>query len=199
MSLINDALKRARQAQVQSAAQPCLAPLAAPPLSPVEYSRHSAAPLWVLPASGILAACALLLLIHWWRSTPVPEVQANLKSPPQTAGLLEPTVPSSAVEFSTPVEPASNPALSISPAPVTDLVAPAVAEPVALTAQPIDEAPQSELQLQGIFYRGSKPIALINDQTVTVGDHMESALVLAITRQTVTVVQGSRTNVLSLR
>ena len=78
---------------------------------------------------------------------------------------------------------------------------PAVAStPPPAPPAPVAEAPTSfpPLKLQGIFYRPSKPSALINRQTVFVGEHVDGAEVVAIAPQRVTVRWRGQTRVLTL-
>ena len=57
---------------------------------------------------------------------------------------------------------------------------------------------KGQLKVQGIFYRERDPSAIINGQTVSVGDHVGSAKVIAIERQSVTVEIAQERKVLSL-
>ena len=60
------------------------------------------------------------------------------------------------------------------------------------------DTPLPELKLQGIFFRAVKSSALINGQTVFLGDDVEGAKVVAIERQVVRVLWANKTNVLRL-
>ena len=57
---------------------------------------------------------------------------------------------------------------------------------------------KGQLKVQGIFYRERDPSAIINGQTVTVGDRIGTAKVVAIERQSVTVEIAQERKVLSL-
>jgi hypothetical protein len=66
MSLINDALKRARQAQPLPAPAAASDPLLQPVLEP---PRHSSHPVWVVPTMGAaLVLIASIFLVLWWRN-----------------------------------------------------------------------------------------------------------------------------------
>ena len=65
--------------------------------------------------------------------------------------------------------------------------------------QPITSEAAATFRLQGIFYRMSHASALINGQTVFVGDELEGAKVVAIERQVVRLAVAGKTNVLRLR
>jgi hypothetical protein len=71
-----------------------------------------------------------------------------------------------------------------------------------LAATPNPEPPKTVTpKLQGIFYNPSRPAAVVNGKTVYVGSRAGEArdfLVLEISRQSVTVANGSQTNVLVL-
>jgi hypothetical protein len=53
-------------------------------------------------------------------------------------------------------------------------------------------------KLQGIFYRPDRPSALLNGRTFLVGERSGDCLVLAIDRQSVTLVSAGQTNVLRM-
>ena len=65
-------------------------------------------------------------------------------------------------------------------------------------ADPPRTGPKGPLKVQGIFYRERDPSAIINGQSVSVGDRIGSARVVAIERQSVTVVIAQERKVLSL-
>jgi len=58
--------------------------------------------------------------------------------------------------------------------------------------------PKGPLKVQGIFYRERDPSAIINGQSVSVGDRIGAARVVAIERQSVTVEIAQERKVLSL-
>jgi hypothetical protein len=58
--------------------------------------------------------------------------------------------------------------------------------------------PKGPLRIQGIFYRPNSPSAIINGQTVVVGDKVGSARVIAIERQSVTIEIAEQRKVLTL-
>ena len=67
----------------------------------------------------------------------------------------------------------------------------------------LDDAPvpsnAETFRLQGIFYRPSRPSAVVNSQTVYVGDTVGSGKVKAITRENVTLIVDGESKVLTLR
>lgn len=91
------------------------------------------------------------------------------------------------------------PIASASPVPV-----PVPAPPPAPAAPPIPAAtpaPNSfpQLSLQGIYYRPSRPSAVINSKTVFVGDKVQQVKVLAIDRYEVTVQWNNEVRVLAFQ
>jgi len=172
MSLINDALKRAKQTQQEN--PPPTPPLQFRPVEPTQEG-HPRSPLIIVGAVlGLTLAVALGGSLIWvvaqQRSTSLqvearPITEAAPADPPP-APLLE--------------EPAAAPA--ITPAEAITNALPAVAE----------------LKLQGIFFNPRRPSAVVNGKTVYVGDRVSGFHVFAITPATVTLGTANQTNVLSL-
>jgi hypothetical protein len=99
----------------------------------------------------------------------VAEHAANPTSSPQT-------IPSSEV-------PATNSTALPKPEPQPA----ATSAPTAVaTTQPRPENPQPEFHLNGIIYTAAHPSAMVNGQTLSVGDEINGATVLTITRDKVT-------------
>lgn len=238
MSLINDALKRARKA-------PRRAPETSSgeaPLQPAEGAASAASrSRLALPLLGGVA----LVLAGWffwqWWTGPV--------QPPPTAATQPPTnrLAAAARAASNVVQAISNRAApptidatnapvvaaqETSPAKITNAVAqtesatstielaaapevrpkatnPAAASDTASTAAaaaapistttPLRSVNFPPMQLQAIYYRLSKPSALINNRTLYLGDEIEGARVVAIERHTVRLEMGGRTKDLTLK
>jgi HD-like signal output (HDOD) protein len=73
--------------------------------------------------------------------------------------------------------------VAVVPAPTVTNLPPAIVVP----------KPQPEFRLQGIIFASVRPSAMINGQTVNVGDQLDSATVVAISRTTVTLqINGQR-------
>ncbi len=169
MSMINDALKRAQQAQDEQ-------PSAAPPLKfqPVAPGQE-VSPRSPVVIAGVVVGLAvivgagglLLWLVAHSGATPL-EVEAR---------------------------PVKAPALLVDPPPAPLAAAPETvtnAEPVVVPP------PAPELKLQGIFFNPRSPSAVVNGRTVYVGNKVNGFEVLAITPQAVTLATATQTNVLSL-
>ena len=212
MSLINDALRRAKQAQQKNPPPPA----DGPPIRPVEPAPHPSA------AQRLLLALAALIVVvpaslFVWKSSQ----KSGSSQPSAVAVSASPTRPATAPE-----------AALVSSAPRTESVAPMpepantqkpLAASAAITAAPppspaqIEPQPQPQapsnapapapeppapkpppLKLQGILYRPPNSVAIVNGKTVGVGDRLGDALVLAITQSRVIVVVAGQTNELSL-
>ena len=167
MSLINDALKRARESQRNDP------PSGAPPLPPVESPARSGAG-WILAAAAILflAAVGVFLGPAWFGS----------KAPPTaTAKTPEMIAPKPAeISPSPPAAPVTPPALvtspGASPTPATNTNPPPAA--VAVVQLP---------RLQGVIFNATRPLAIVNGKTVNVGDRVGDFQVKQILQNSVIV------------
>ena len=208
MSLINDALRRAKEAQQQTPPPPS----PEPPFRPVEPAQQCARRGLGLLLPAALAAVALLVLLLAWvwahpRGTATPiEVNARTASTPQA------TAPASAL----PIQPAPIQAPAPAPAPTTPL-GPSLAvnatdtppdEPLAGSEEtettnapaitpPLPPKP-APLRLQAIIYNPRRPSAMIGGKTLFVGDKVGDLRVVAIDKESATLAGAGKTNVLSL-
>jgi hypothetical protein len=179
MSLINDALKRANEVNPQ---EPPPAE-GAPPLRPAEHKPRPAWSLVVFP----LLALVVFALAGWFLVKGYYAAQ-QLKSPQTTVSARE----------SQPEEsPRETVVTNARPPIVEQVVAAPVTNPPAVTAE---SSPPSmpAIKLQGIFYRPSRPSAMINSKTVFVGDRVGEVKILSISRETVTLEFEGQTKVLTL-
>lgn len=201
MSLINDALRRAKQAQLDT---PPADPAPVAQFRPVEPSvqpaRHGLG--LMLPISLTLVALLALLLL--WelskrgsspspvaahmlpseQSAPTPPAEASPlpATPPvmSTTGSVKPTIANAPDNSAN-----TNAAATISDATDTNQVANA-------------EPPPAPLKLQSIVYSPQRASAMINGRVVFVGDHVRDLKVTAIHRDDVVLIGAGRTNLLSL-
>jgi hypothetical protein len=159
MSLINDALKRARESQRNQ-------PPGAPPLPPVESSTRGGAG-WILTAAAILflAAVGLLLGPIWF----------GHKSPP--AGVAKTT----AIPAPPPVAAAPVRVANTAPS-ATNTTPPAVTN---TNPPPPVVAVEQLPKVQGIIFNAAHPLAIVNGQTVNVGDRVGNYQVKQITQNNV--------------
>ena len=222
MSLINDALRRASQQKRARAPEPS----SLPPLQPVEYRRRPN--LWplaiIVPSVCILLGLAgffFWAFAEHRRSVPPPATTSAAadsrdERTESTASVGTDPVVERRAEFLT-----HQPAEAVSPAPqplVTEAPTatkgpPAVprvvvsvtnassaaetnTNPEATAAEAPAAAPPPKLQ--GIYYSRSRPSAVLNGKAVRVGEIIEGVRVISIERESVTLEQGGKTNVLRL-
>jgi hypothetical protein len=211
MSLINDALKRAKEAQ-QQAASPLTPGPQLRPAEPLPRARQGLG--LTLPVA--LAALALLLAFMVWqlaqRQSPVRAMTPPPPVPQEKAEATPAAIPgdvAAAAPASVPApvtvpapEPASAPVAAASPTPASAQPPPAASQtPVTPNPAPMVEpvAPKPPpLRLQGIVFNPARPSAVINGRTVFIGDRIGEQRVLAIDRESATLAGGGQTNILSL-
>ena len=221
MSLINDALKRAKHAQQRSA--PPSAP--SPTLRPVELAQRKPSNISILLPLALVVLVSVGGIILWLAisaggarlsSTTVAQARsvstlapaATATSPTLTAVRGEPDVqPSLQVVAATfPIisgseqVPTSSQNQSSSAQPIT---APASPELTAMPTQAVvmvngPPPPPPLPKLQGILFRPERPVALLDGKMVLVGRSSGDYRVVGISQQSVTVVRGGETNVLEM-
>jgi len=206
MSLINDALKRAKQAHTENPTPPPDLPFRAAEPSQNRTSGFPLLPVAALVIVLVLGGGLIFLALQTREAAPqVVHAAQSVTSP----------MPSPAVE--TPSTETPGGPISIAPASTTPPTTPAT--PQAAVASPATDSPAGSTagtpvvvtnleplkpalpKLQGIFYHPSRPSAVVNGRTAYVGSHVGEArdfLVLAISRESITVGNGSQTNVLAL-
>jgi len=194
MSLINDALKRAKQAHTENPS-----PTPDLPFRPADPAHARTPGVPMLPL-GLLAATVLLgggLILLALLKRDAPQV---VHATPADAT----TAPASSPDLAAPVTstPAAVPVVQSPTAAKVDSPAPTGSTPEVSVATPVPEPPKPvPPKLQGIFYNPTKPAAVVGGKSVYVGSRVGEArdfLVLEITRESVTVANGSQTNVLVL-
>jgi hypothetical protein len=207
MSLINDALKRAAEADQQRTGDS--AP--ATPLQPVDHPPRRNWAGWVvlLVLLGGTLAFAAIHLGRWAGGSGATPPGPTAKSPPAadpassasvTAATARPAV--QADTNLTPRRVESPPLASpVAPTPVADQV------PTAPPSAPTEGAPVPaavvetrfpELKLQSIVFRLRNPSVLINGQMLNTGDTVEGARVVRIERHAVTMEWQGQTKLLRL-
>jgi len=194
MSLINDALKRAKDVQQQT--PPAAEGPALRPVSPADEKRASGAKTFLfVMVVAVIAGNVLLWLA--FREKPVAKAAAPAASqivatPVEPAPVAE--APQASVPEPLPAAPAPAPAPS--PAVEPAVVSTNAAEPADKVVFTEPERP-TVLRLQSIIY-GSRPSAMIGGKFLFVGDSIQGHKVIAIDKETVTLVGEGQTNVLSL-
>ncbi len=192
MSLINDALKRARQAQQEN--PPVTPPLEFRPVEAASRENRRTNLLAVGLTLVIMAILGLSGLLVWFVS------QSR-----------HPAVPVTAREVVAPAAPPTNAALLSPPPPAAQdagVLKPIVPQPedlglpntnrVTVAIETPAVPPPPPLKLQGIFFNPQNPSAVVNGRTVYLGDRVNGARVIGISPVAVTLVSATETNVLSL-
>lgn len=177
MSLINDALKRAKAAH--TAGPPGAVTASAPLHAAGEDHHRSNEPLLVLLALLILftvLAGIFALQIKRHRL-----VDAAAPTPHTAPVVTAPAIPAQTI---------GSPTQSAAVAPTNT--------PIAGTLSPEQPPPPAPARLQAIFYDPVRPSAMIGGESMFVGDSLGNFRVAAITRTTVTLVSPTRTNLLTL-
>lgn len=230
MSLINEALKRAKQAPVRPVVSAAADPLLQPAVKSSPDPRWMT---WLIPAAAaITLLLAVTFLAIWWSHAPraaeplqgTPVRPNTLVAAVQTARSTAATVAlqstGSEDDSNSPSQTdaaASPQALAAQPLPQAISVAPpataAPAAPPKAKVPPTDapdtggtvesETSHSEdefaYKLQGIFYRVAKASAVIDGQTLFVGDEIGGSKVVSIDRNSVRLLRSGRSIVLKLR
>ena len=189
MSLINDALKRA------SEVPPPPPPVETiPPLRPAE---HKSTVGW--PTVVISVILLFVVAMGGWFVFKGLQAGQQLSADPLLVYSRE-----TKSEEPAPSEQAQvQPILAPEPLPAVEL---AKAQPGKSEGAPTNTAqtavdplsPAPVFKLQGIFFRPTKPSALVNSKTVFVGDKIAKAKILAIGRESVTLEYQGETKVLTL-
>jgi hypothetical protein len=208
MSLINDALKKARATQPMGAASgvtpgPALRPRSAP-------RRKGASFLTLAIAVVLLLAAALL--VAWYHAgrenlvarAKTPAVSAASKPLVETALATVPAVQPARAQIVSPAPaetPAAQPVVEVRAAP-PQIVSPPPAQVMPPHVRTLSNAPKPvarTYKLEGIFYSPKGPSAVIDGDLVTVGSEVQDGQVVAIDNESATVVTtAGETNVLVL-
>ncbi len=216
MSLINDALKRAKEAQRRAPAPPS-SQMQFRPVEPAERARYGLGLL--LPAALAFAAVLALFCVWQWAQERMPAEprEARARAPRAAPATIasQPVAPSSAAadqaaQASSPAEPSPRPDAVSEVAnllPVTSSATPA-GPPLAqeqgsndtgstTIASPPPPKP-TPLRLQAIVFNPKRPSVLINGKTLFIGEKLGDARVVAIDQESATLVGGGKTTVLTL-
>jgi hypothetical protein len=202
MSLINDALKRAKAAQPPASAGPSVQ---FRPVEPSQQNRWS--------SRGILAVIAVILLVVAFAGVLItarklqPSIPAQAHSATSSAHSVE-APPQADVPALAPATTLPTPSASVgqqSPAAPNQSASPSLVQQASVPeaaneAAPVEFVPSQPAppRLQGIVWTSTHPSAMINGKTVFVGDKFGDGRVTAITKDSATLVASGETNVLTL-
>jgi len=215
MSLINDALKRAKQAQDQNADGSSGSGPALEPAGPDQAALAGHGLSKRLPWLTLAGAAFLALVLVWQgcqRSSPNKNVRARALTPatnmhaahpaptpnPQVTETPPAPLPSAKISAAPASEPAATPAAS-EPTKQSASVATNPPVPTAPTVAVPPPAPAVHLKLQAIVFHPTHPSAIVNGKTLFLGEKMGEFELVAVDRQSATLVAGGRTNLLVLR
>jgi hypothetical protein len=210
MSLINDALKRAKEAHQQVPVPPADLPFR--PVEPAQQSARRSLGLLLPVALAVLALLVLFLAWQWVQRSAAPKpLEAAALTPPALATAPAQAIPAPVAAPGAVPVPASQPkppapAAAATPAvgtadgapdsPVVDVQESPVTNSVPVAApEPPKPVP---LRLQAIFFHPKRPSAIISGKTVFVGDKVRDLRVVAIDQGSATLAGAGQTNVLSL-
>jgi hypothetical protein len=207
MSLINEALKRAKQAQE-------IVPSTPPPnldFRTVEPARTAQRNQSMMLIAALCTVVILALLLVWLL------IQSSGSSKPTSASPLIANAAPAAVQPAAPTPPEAPKLAPSSVSPQATVSEPIAPEPVK-SAQPIAErqadtapaiqAPPAEVaqtpkpaapRLQSIVFNPKRPSAMISGRIVFIGDKFGEWRITAIDQESATLVSSSLTNVLILQ
>jgi len=207
MSLINDALKRAKQAHKDN--PPPTPDLQFRPPDPAQRRSSGPPMLLIVAVVVVFALIGLFVVVALRKREPVPSVaNARQTSTPVMQTTAVPAANSGSAAALTRQTTQTNPAptvalsrASIEAATLSNLFASSASTDAATNVTTVaDSTPPKPAvpKLQGIFYRPERPSAVINGKNVYVGSRVGELQVLAITQESVTIASATQTNVLSL-
>lgn len=190
MSLINDALQRAKQTQQQN--PPPTPPLQFRPVEPAPPNHRRAPLLFVGLVLALILVVALGGLVVWFVAQ---KSNGELRAAARTVNEPVATLTADSPVASIPT-PAPAPASKVEPSLAT---APVESETNTVAVTTTVEPPKPLApKLQGIAFHPIRPSAVVNGKNVFIGDRVSEFRVLAITRGSVTLGSATATNVLSL-
>jgi hypothetical protein len=191
MSLINDALKRATQAQ--SATKP--APEMETTMKPAPQPRTVGLPVYFTPVLLFIVSGACWFLVKGWDIRRQNSVASTKTLPVQAREIEE--APSLPADEGSELPIPANRQFALNDRPSVSSATSLPAESALASAA--SDVGTATFKLQGIFYRPTNPSAVVNAKTVFVGDRIANAKVKSIDHQSVTLDIGGETKVLTLQ
>jgi hypothetical protein len=198
MSLINDALKRAKQAHQETAPPPAPVAELRPVEPPPPTARHGSS-LLVPLALFVAALVGLLLCWDLWRKQNL--ASANPAGAQFEAAARTPNadLPPVSANTSNPYEAALSSSMDSASPPPADTNSQTGGQGAETNQATATELPTpAPLKLQGIVFNPKRPSAIISGRMMFVGDRIRDLRVMAIHPGEVVLVGSSQTNLLSL-
>jgi hypothetical protein len=185
MSLINDALKRAKAQQQSSPGAPRVQFRPVEPARPQVKKNHTAIWIAVVIMAGLIIGFVFRQLTRETKNATSKEVKAREivpanPAPQQTAPTAQVPPPPTTASTSNVVRHESS------------------AQDVATVPVIQQEEPKIVPKLQAVVFDPKRPSAIISGKSVFVGDKLGDFRVVAITQESVKLVGGGQTNVLVL-
>lgn len=210
MSLINDALKRARQAQ------PTTPSHRSQPMTPAADRRPAYWPILLVPL--LLIGVVVVATWFFWQAANAsrqalaqpPVLRAQARENPRLVTSSPPMLSPSPVNQSSPATDFSTPSAIPVPALIpanpsggavqdqTTSVQVASAAPPVTNPPPVEPSKPPPLKLKAIIYQPDNPSVLINSKTLFLGDKIGDSRVIDITQDSVKLLCQGQTNVLTL-
>ncbi len=188
MSLINDALQRAKQSQ-PATPPPLGSKLQLRPVDPPTTRKGGSPFVWVALFLAVVLAAVLVIYI---RSRVVTFVAARnaaiTNTNPVSSTPAAMPIPFPAAR--SPAETPTRPATALPPSQSAGLGPGTTPKPAASTGNPP--------KLQAIVFNATRPSAIVNNKTVFAGSRVGDFRVACITVDSVTLTNETRTNVLTL-
>jgi hypothetical protein len=196
MSLINDALKRAQEAQRKGSpaydvppmrpAAPASTPAPAP--APAQRPRRKEVNLsWFMP---VLIILLVVIAVFFMAVAMIKRTVNSTASSPAVPAAQE-------VEAVAAPAPAPNPPAPAVPAAPAPSVPPSeeIGPAAIMNMNTTTEVPKPVIILQGVFNDPAHPWAIVNGKTVYIGDNVNGMRVTAISRSSITLVGNGQTNI----
>ncbi|MGC3961376.1 MAG: hypothetical protein QM813_26650 [Verrucomicrobiota bacterium] len=190
MSLINDALKRAKDAQQEN--PPATPPLEFRPVEPGQQSNPRQN--WLLFGLALVVIAILglsTLLVRFIAQSRSNELQV-------AARMAEVPAASNPPVEAPPVHAVAEVVVAPTPPASSELPAEPSTNSVPVVAAHVEENKPAPLKLQGIFFNPQNPSAVVSGRSVYLGDRVGGFRVMGISPVAVTMVSATATNVLSL-
>ena len=210
MSLINDALKRAKEAQI-NAPRPTISGLPLRPAEPAPGHRRRIG--LMLPAAALLAIT--LAALFGWRlflkgnpahpqshispspaSDPAGRPAEELVAKAAQAPAVADAQPQPASALPADAEPSAAASGSSISASAPGALPPGTTAPSAPETPPAPKP--APLKLQGILFDPAHPAAMISGRTLFIGDKLGEWRVVAISQESATLANAGQTNLLTL-